>query len=70
VVSYPGATGLGYCRIPMGHRSSSTYFSQIIDFVLSDLSGEQRMSVIDYLDDLLVFNVTPEEHLDLLDKNF
>ena len=70
VVSYPGATALGYCRLPMGHRSSSTNFSQIIDFVLNDLSSDQRMSVIDYLDDLLVFNVTPEEHLSLLDRIF
>jgi len=70
VVSYPGAPALSYKRMAMGLRNASVEFSQIIDRILSDLTLEQHESIIDYLDDLLVFSVTPEEHLQLLNDIF
>ena len=46
-----------YCRLPMGMTDSSSIFQRLISQTLSSIPG-----VLVYIDDIIVFGRTPEEH--------
>ena len=56
-----------YLRMPFGLRSSPITFVRLINTIFCGMLGNQ---VIAYMDDLIIFSNTIEEHLDKLGKVF
>ena len=54
-----------YKRMPFGPKNSGAVYARFIESLLDGLKSDQ---VIAYLDDVLVFTTTVEEHLDVLDR--
>ena len=54
-----------YRRMPMGLKTASAVFCRYVDKMLGHMKWTQVMA---YVDDLLIFGKTLEEHLDSLDK--
>lgn len=54
-----------YKRMPFGPKNSGAVYARFIEGLLDGLRSEQ---VIAYLDDVLVFTRTMEEHLDVLER--
>ena len=53
-----------FTRVPYGIQSAPGYFSRIINETLGDILGS---TVLAYMDDVLVFTKTAEEHIQRLD---
>ena len=56
-----------YRRMPMGLKTASAVFSRYVDHMLGDI---KFINVLAYIDDLLIFARTAEEHLDVLGRVF
>ena len=56
-----------YVRLPFGSKNSTFYFQQLMSLVLGDM---QYTELLVYIDDILVFSKTFEEHLIKLRKIF
>ena len=53
-----------FTRMPFGLRNAPASFQRAIDIILSSVRFK---SVMVYLDDIVIFSKTPEEHLDNLE---
>ena len=56
-----------YKRLPFGLVSAPAYFSRLMDQVLRDVLGKFALA---YLDDIIIFSETAEEHLIHIEKIF
>jgi transposase InsO family protein len=56
-----------YRRMPMGLKTASAVFARYVDHMIGEL---KFTNVLAYIDDLLIFSKTAEEHLNTLDKIF
>ena len=56
-----------HTRLPMGLSNSPSTFSRLMDNIMTGLQGEQCLV---YMDDIIVYSSTLEEHLDRLDNVF
>ena len=56
-----------YQRMPFGHKNSPSTYARFVDLCLQRLRSEQ---VLAYLDDIIVFNKTLNDHLDEIEKVF
>lgn len=56
-----------YSRLPMGLSNSPSTFSRLMDNIMTGLQGEQCLV---YMDDIIVYSTTLEEHLDRLENVF
>ena len=56
-----------FVRLPFGSRNSTFYFQQLMGLVLGDMPYTELMV---YIDDILVFSKTFEEHLEKLEQIF
>ena len=56
-----------FSRLPFGLSNSPRTFSRVMDNVLSGLQGEQCLC---YMDDIIVYSATLEEHIDRLENVF
>jgi len=51
--------------VPFGLQSSPTFFARVVNNVLYDLLGDRCMA---YLDDIVIYTKTKEEHLQVLER--
>jgi len=54
-----------YLYIPFGLRNANAFFQRYIDHVLEGMNN-----AVAYVDDIIVFSISPEEHLKHLDELF
>ena len=58
-----GNTKFQFSKVPFGLQNSPGWFSRIINTILYDVLGPQ---VLAYMDDIILFSKTPEQHLQTL----
>ena len=56
-----------YCRLPMGLSNSPSTFQRVMDNIMTGLQGAECLI---YMDDIIVYSSTLEEHLERLEHVF
>lgn len=56
-----------FLRMPFGLKNAPSTFARIMDFVLKDFIG---FNCLVYLDDIICFSSSLQEHINILTKNF
>ena len=54
-----------WTRVPFGLQSSPGFFARVISEILYDILGPQCLA---YMDDIVLFSKTPEQHLDTINE--
>lgn len=54
-----------WTRVPFGLQSSPGFFARVINEILYDILGPQCLA---YMDDIVLFSKTPEQHLDTINE--